>query len=118
MAMKSKYRIGALVKTNSNMQEINNCISSDLLKQKILNDKNIVLIDVRSKEEFNEIHIPEAIHIPLDELGTAAINFSNEKMYVTICGKGGGRSADAAEKLKQSGYQSVWLCGGNLGWFE
>jgi len=100
------------------MQTTINCITSDVLKQKIDEDNNIVFIDVRSKEEYNEKHIPSAIHIPLDELDTAAINFSKENLYVTVCGKGGGRSADAAEKLIQAGFNSAWLCGGTFGWFE
>jgi rhodanese-related sulfurtransferase len=100
------------------MQKTINCINSDSLKQKLDEDNHILVIDVRSKEEYHEKHIPAAIHIPLDELETAAIYFSKEKMYVTVCGKGGGRSADAAEKLVQSGYHSAWLSGGTLGWFE
>ena len=100
------------------MQTTINCITSELVKQKLDEDNRIVVIDVRSKEEYHEKHIPGAIHIPLDELETAAIHFSNEKMYITVCGKGGGRSAVASEKLIQAGFISAWLCGGTLGWFE
>jgi rhodanese-related sulfurtransferase len=99
------------------MQTTINCITSDMVKQKLHDDNNIVVIDVRSTEEYNEKHIPAAIHIPLDQLQTEFIHFSKENLYITVCGKGGGRSADAAEKLRQSGLSSAWLCGGNLGWF-
>jgi rhodanese-related sulfurtransferase len=80
--------------------------------------ENIQIIDVRSPEEFAEKHIPGAVNLPLDGLGQAADKLDKNALFVTACGKGGGRSAAGAETLRQLGFQSVWLCGGTLGWVE
>lgn len=99
------------------MQSPINCIAPDLLKQQMKGDQPILLIDVRSEHEYNEQHIPAAINIPLPQLAAAAVHFSKEHFYVTVCGKGGGRSAEAAEHLKKAGLVSAWLCNGTSGWF-
>jgi rhodanese-related sulfurtransferase len=41
-----------------------------------------------------------------------------DKLYITACGKGGGRSIKASEILKLNKYNALWLCGGTLGWIE
>lgn len=76
-----------------------------------------MVIDVRSPEEYNEGHIPGAINIPLAELPDGLAETDKEAHVVTVCGKGGGRSATAAETLKSNGYRNAqYLCGGTLGW--
>ena len=78
----------------------------------------IIIIDVRSQEEYAEKHIPGAINIPLDELESHSIKLSREAMIITVCGKGGGRSAQGAALLKQIGFiNAKFLCGGTLGWY-
>lgn len=99
------------------MQSPINCIAPDLLKQQMKEDQPILLIDVRSEHEYNDQHIPAAINIPLPQLEAAAVHFSKDQFYVTVCGKGGGRSTEAAEQLKKAGLVSAWLCNGTSGWF-
>ncbi len=78
-----------------------------------------ILIDVRSPGEFALKHIPGAINIPLDELETRSSRFLKSEVIITTCGKGGGRSEQAAALLNQLGFEKVnFLCGGTLGWFE
>lgn len=43
-------------------------ISSNELKKLIQNNENILLIDVRSEEEFEEVNIETSINIPLQDL--------------------------------------------------
>ena len=43
-------------------------ISSNELKNLIKNNENILLIDVRSEEEFEEVNIEKSINIPLQDL--------------------------------------------------
>lgn len=83
------------------------------------NGKQILLVDVRSKAEYEENHIPEAVNIPIEEI--EAENFSNDRdkdaVIITACGKGGGRSERAATYLReQEGYESYFLEGGTFGW--
>ena len=42
--------------------------------------------------------------------------FDKSDIVVTVCGKGGGRSAEASDRLKVFGFKnSYWLCGGTFG---
>lgn len=99
------------------METANNCIELNTLKNKLKSKNEIVIIDVRSNEEYNEKHIPNAINTPLDKLANEAKTFDKNKFYVTACGKGGSRSAVGAEKLKHMNFNALWLCGGTFGWF-
>lgn len=64
------------------------------------------LIDVRSKEEYEKMHINEAINIPMQELENSILQLDKNINYITVCGKGGGRSAESAKILEKLGYKS------------
>ena len=80
--------------------------------------ENVVLVDVREKEEWDEGHIPEAIHL---SRGTLELDIEErvpdaETMIICHCG-GGGRSALAAESLQKMGYKNVRsMAGGFKAW--
>lgn len=100
-----------------NVQQ-DSCITPIELKQLINTKKQVIkILDVRSKEEYEALHIPGAIHVALSEIETPFGHFDKEDVLITTCGVGGGRSIEAAEKLKEAGYaRTAWLCGGTLGW--
>jgi rhodanese-related sulfurtransferase len=100
------------------MEKSEKCIALDILIQKLKSKNDIIIIDVRSQEEYNEKHIPNAINIPLNKLEKEAKKFDKNNFYITACGKGGNRSAAGAEKLTQMKFNAHWLCGGTFGWFE
>jgi rhodanese-related sulfurtransferase len=99
------------------MKTQDNCITLDILQQKLKSKNEIIIIDVRSNEEYNEKHIPNAINIPIEKFEDKAKTFDRNKFYITVCGKGGNRSATGAEKLNQMKFNAIWLCGGTFGWF-
>ncbi len=71
------------------------------------------LIDVRDVADYATAHVTGAVHIPLAELGHRVNEISAGKTPVTICGKGGGRSAEGADILRESGHpDALWLEGG------
>jgi rhodanese-related sulfurtransferase len=76
------------------------------------------IVDVREKEEWDEEHIPEAIHL---SRGTIELDIEEkfpdrEAMIICHCG-GGGRSALAAESLQKMGYKNVCsMAGGFKAW--
>lgn len=73
-----------------------------------------VLIDVRTVEEFNREHIPNAINIPLDQI--EAINFDTSTKIVVYC-QDGIRSKEAVNNLADMGYINLYnLDGGLLNW--
>lgn len=96
---------------------LKNCLRIDEVKQFIVIKKyQVKIIDVRSKEEYEQYHILGAINIELSNLSIANELFDNQDILVTTCGKGGGRSTQASETLKELGFKNVyWLCGGTLG---
>lgn len=93
-------------------------ISKKELENLISHDDKLVIIDVRSNEEFNQQHLPKAINIPLDLLEVEPKQFIPNVLYVTVCGKGGGRSEQAAQLLNNSGFKAYFLQDGTLDWFE
>lgn len=95
-----------------------NCITINELRTKITDGQPVAIIDVRSREEFDALHIESAINIPLDQLERLIPFLNCNKFYATVCGKGGGRSTQGAELLSAAGLNSNWLCGGTIGWFE
>src|SRR5437016_13892746 len=79
---------------------------------------NAVIIDVRDKDEWDEEHIPGAIHM---SRGTIELDIEDKvpdanRMIICHCG-GGGRSALAAASLQKMGYKNVRsMAGGFKAW--
>lgn len=83
------------------------------------NPDRYLLIDVRDEVEYSERHIPGAINFPLARLPSELPAVPAGKVAATVCGKGGGRSAEGAARLRASGLDdAVWLERGTIGWFE
>jgi hydroxyacylglutathione hydrolase len=75
-----------------------------------------VVIDVRNDTEWNEGHIPSAIHIPLGHLAERIAEVPNDTPIVVHC-QGGGRSSIAASLLQKMGRKNVAnLAGGYKAW--
>lgn len=93
-------------------------ISIEQLIEKFNQQEAILLLDIRSKEEFDTKHIPSAINLPGDELPIGLPQDADRVLLITVCGKGGGRSELAAQKLISLGFQAKFLEGGTKEWFE
>ena len=77
-------------------------------------DEGAIVLDVRTTEEFNREHIPNAINIPLDQIDT--VGFDKESTIIVYC-QSGLRSKEAIEKMVDLGYTSLYnLDGGLLNW--
>jgi MFS family permease len=107
-----KFRMPEQIKT------IKECIEVEEVKQALQNNQKIQIIDVRSKEEYEQAHIPDALNISLQELKNSLSQLDKNFQFVTACGKGGGRSADGAKLLKEFGLNAIWLCGGTNKWLN
>ncbi|QEC68393.1 rhodanese-like domain-containing protein [Panacibacter ginsenosidivorans] len=71
---------------------------------KVLLDRGALLIDVRSREEFNAGHAPKAINIPLQMLVQSTDRLKG-KNVITVC-KSGARSAMAVTMLQKEGVKA------------
>lgn len=100
------------------IKNVKECIEANKVRQALQANKKIQIIDVRSKEEYDYAHIPNAVNISLQELKDKIFQLDKSLQYITTCEKGGGRSADGAKLLKEFGLNAIWLCGGTNGWLK
>jgi phage shock protein E len=70
-------------------------------------------IDVRTPDEFSEKHVPEALNIPYDQIGSeiAALQLKKDQQIYLYCGSGR-RAGLAKETLDKLGYTRVVNIGG------
>lgn len=76
------------------------------------------IIDVRTPDEFNEGHLPNATNFNWedDTFRADVLNFDKTKPVFLYC-QGGGRANAAAEYMAKAGFQEVYnLEGGFLEW--
>ncbi len=88
-------------------RKIQNEITVDELKK--INKKHTLIIDVRKPEEFEEVHIPNAINVPKKELIKNPELHITDKAYI-IC-QSGSRSKKTVRRL-QGKYDVVNVKGG------
>lgn len=94
------------------------------LKQKkwaaqLQEDKDAVILDVRTPQEYNEGHIPNAVNIDIymgKDFLDAIKALDPSKNYYVYC-KSGGRSGQACTLMQQLGYNNSYnLLGGYSKW--
>ena len=80
-------------------------------------ETDYIILDVRTSEEFAQGHIPNAINIPNETIGTAEIpELPNKKQRILVYCRSGRRSKQAAEKLVALGYTDIVEFGGINDW--
>ena len=76
-----------------------------------------ILLDVRTPEEFAAGHIPGAINIPNEEIGTDEIpRLPQKDQRIYVYCRSGNRSKQASEKLVALGYTDIVEIGGIIDW--
>jgi glyoxylase-like metal-dependent hydrolase (beta-lactamase superfamily II)/rhodanese-related sulfurtransferase len=84
------------------------------LSERLAGDDPPLVLDVRGADEFEEGHIPEALHIPYGELTGRLDEVPRDRPVATIC-KGGKRSGLAASILQREGFDLiVHVAGGGM----
>lgn len=80
-------------------------------------EKNYIILDVRTAEEFVEKHIPNAINVSNESIGTAQIpELPDKEQLILVYCRSGRRSKQAAEKLVALGYTNIVEFGGINDW--
>ena len=88
------------------------------VKARLDSGEDLQLIDVREPQEYQICHIPQARLIPLGELPKRLHELDRSRPIVVHC-KTGGRSAKAADLLRQNGFTGVLnMTGGILAWSD
>ena len=81
------------------------------------NEKNYIILDVRRPDEFSIGHIPNAINVPNEIIGTEEIpELPDKNQLILVYCRSGRRSKEAAEKLVKLGYKNIVEFGGILDW--
>lgn len=86
-----------------------------------LKQQNILLhlVDIRSSAEFEKLHIPGAINLPVETIEANTAQFAKDDMIVCVCNKGHERSQNATDVFANAGFLKVsYLAGGTLGWLQ
>ena len=79
--------------------------------------QEIVVVDVRTREEYESGHIENAVLVPNESIGSEMPETLPDKdATLLIYCRSGRRSKDAAEKLLSLGYQNVYDFGGVIDW--
>ncbi|WP_066500149.1 rhodanese-like domain-containing protein [Abyssisolibacter fermentans] len=92
-------------------------ISPKDAKEILDENDSIVLLDVRTKEEYDEGHIPNSILLPVDDIRKEAENVITDKdTIIFVYCRSGRRSKNAALELIDLGYTKVYDLGGIIDW--
>jgi len=84
----------------------------------IQKEKDVIILDVRTPQEYQEGHISNAINIPVQILGQQLDKLNNfkDKKILVYC-RSGNRSAIASQILDRAGFKNVYnLKGGLFEW--
>lgn len=80
-------------------------------------ESGYIILDVRTVEEYNERHIPGAINVPNEQIGTEEIPElpAKDQLILVYC-RSGNRSKQASSKLAAMGYTNIVEFGGINDW--
>ena len=80
-------------------------------------EKNYIILDVRTVAEYESGHIPGAICIPNETIGTEKIpELPDKDQLILVYCRSGNRSKQASEKLVKLGYTNIVEFGGINSW--
>lgn len=92
-------------------------ISQDEAKEMMAKDDGHVIVDVRRQDEYDAGHIPGAILIPNESIGTEQPEeLPDPDQIILIYCRSGNRSKQAAQKLFDMGYTNIYEFGGIIDW--
>ena len=92
-------------------------INQEEAKEMMARDDGHVIVDVRRQDEYDAGHIPGAILIPNDTIGSDSPEAlpDYDQIILVYC-RSGNRSKQASEKLAAMGYKNVYEFGGINSW--
>lgn len=92
-------------------------VSSEEGQKMMEEETGYIILDVRRQDEYDEGHIPTAICVPNEEIGTEKIEELPDKdQRIFVYCRSGRRSKEAAKKLADMGYTNIVEFGGILDW--
>ena len=103
--------------TSNNQTNTYRQITVDEAVTMMMQETNYIILDVRRPDEFAAGHIPNAINVPNETIGTAEIpELPDKDQLIMVYCRSGRRSKEASEKLVKLGYTNIVEFGGILDW--
>ena len=92
-------------------------VTGDEAQKMMESETGYLIVDVRTPQEYAEGHIPHAINVPLDTIGTnPPAELPDKAQMIFVYCRSGKRSHDAAQKLAAMGYGNIVDFGGIMDW--
>lgn len=92
-------------------------INAEEAKIRIDSGEELIIVDVRTPEEYKEKHIPGAVLIPNETIqDSRPVELPDLDAEILIYCRSGNRSAQAAKKLSELGYTKLFDFGGIIDW--
>ena len=103
--------------TSNNQTNTYRQISMEEAVAMMAEETGYIVLDVRRPDEFAAGHIPNAINVANESIGTNEIpELPDKDQLIMVYCRSGRRSKEAAEKLVKLGYTNVVEFGGILDW--
>ena len=92
-------------------------ITQEKAKEMMQADDGHIIVDVRRQDEYDSGHIPSAILIPNESIGTEQPKeLPDLDQVILIYCRSGRRSKEASQKLADMGYTHIYEFGGIIDW--
>lgn len=103
--------------TNNHQTNTYRSISMDEAVSMMKQENGYIILDVRRPDEFTAGHIPGAINVPNETIGTSEITELPDKdQLILVYCRSGRRSKEASAKLVKLGYINIVEFGGIHDW--
>lgn len=91
-------------------------LTPEQAKARMEENPDLILLDVRTQEEFEQGHIPGAVCLPNEMIAADMPFLFGKDAEILLYCRSGRRSADAAKKLRDMGFTTVFDFGGIIDW--
>ena len=103
--------------TSNNQTNTYRQITVDEAVTMMAQETGYIILDVRRPDEFAAGHIPNAINVPNESIGTSEIpELPDKNQLIMVYCRSGRRSKEASEKMVKLGYTNIVEFGGILDW--
>ena len=103
--------------TSNNQTNTYRQITMDEAVTMMAQETGYIILDVRRPDEYAAGHIPNAINVPNETIGTSEIaELPDKDQLIMVYCRSGRRSKEASEKLVKLGYTNIVEFGGILDW--